>query len=274
MFEIQWNITESPFTFEMFFIDESHFVTLFIIILSPLYHNATNLELKVCGFEQSCLRNNTKQQTGEDTCCRPCECEDICSEKGTCCPDKKEHIATDREIKQKCLTLDHIPEGYSLSLYTSVVSYFTRASCPKDFTDINIKAKCEHGNVDALVDVRPVSSNDGKVIYKNKYCSYCHGEKNTIGWNVIVHRDSPFECKNMIRISHLNINTFTTKLLANCILAFIPPKYINIWNHLCFDEAYVIRQCNITRKWDTFESDVNNLCLNQSGNMLHLLFLT
>ena len=106
------------------------------------------------------------------------------------------------------------------------------------------------------------------------YCSYCHGEQKTNKWKVIIHRASPDKCKNLLLHVRLNIVTIKANLLTNCILIFMPPKNIDFWNVLCFDEATVIQQCNITGTWSKFDSDVNNLCLNQSsGNVYHVNFL-
>ena len=224
------------------------------------------LEVRFCAFEQSCSHNITKHEFSNDICCRPCECDDICAEKGTCCPDKNGLIDTEIDTKQKCLLSVSLPNDTSKP--GRILSYYNRVNCPKTFNDEDIKRKCEGENFKTVSSIIPVSSHDGKVVYKNKYCSYCHGERNSYRWKIIVHKASPPRCHELLHQDNLDIDTVTTKILSDCILQFIPPKNIDLLSVLCFDEyeSTVIRQCNITGKWDSFDAELNDLCVNQTGN--------
>ena len=245
----------------MHVINESHFTVLFILSISPVYPYDTTLELKFCGFAQNCSKSNPRKTLPTTACCRPCECDDICIEKGTCCRDKNELFLKDNSVKQKCLKSAHAPNG--IPIPSIVLSYYNRISCPNDFNGTDIKAKCEDDRVETLVDVTPVSSRDGKIIYKNKYCSYCHRERNIQSWEIIVHRVSPRSCMKILTEETFNIETITSKILSNCLLVFNPPNNIAFWEVLCFKE--VTRRCNVTGTWEVFEKDIHSLCLNQTG---------
>jgi hypothetical protein len=171
----------------------------------------------------------------------------------------------DVNIQQKCLPSAYKPNGTNVQLI--VPSYYTRTSCPKEYKNKNIKAKCESIRPKTITEVRPVSSFDGKIVYKNKYCSYCHGEQRTFGWDINVHRASSASCRNMLQNETPNIDTISTKMLSNCILYFIPPTNIDFLKVMCFENSNVIKQCNMTGRWKAYDSRINDLCLNQTGNI-------
>ena len=56
-----------------------------------------------------------------------------------------------------------------------------------------------------------------------------------------------------------------------CPIAFyyLYRKNIDLIYVLCLDEykSTVIRQCNITGKWDIFDAELTILCFNQTGNL-------
>jgi hypothetical protein len=146
-----------------------------------------------------------------------------------------------------------------------MLTYYTRTSCPITYGDIDIKAKCEVDNPGTITDIIPVSSRDGKVLYKNKYCSYCHGEKRTYNWDVTVHRASSQTCRESLQSETINIETVSTKILSNCMLEFRPPSNFDFLNVVCFVESTVTKRCNVTGRWDMYDSEVNNLCIHQTG---------
>ncbi|XP_060590268.1 uncharacterized protein LOC132745377 [Ruditapes philippinarum] len=199
-------------------------IILFILSTSPLYHNTATLEVNFCGYEQTCSNNITKQALPSGACCKPCECEDICIEKGTCCRDKEKPVDADINAKQKCLAAAYTPNGVPLP--EEILTFYTRTSCPVTYDDIDIKAKCEVDTPGTITDIIPVLSRDGKVLYKNKYCSYCHGEKMTYSWDVTVHGASSQTCRESLQSETINIETVSTKILSNCILEFRPPSNI------------------------------------------------
>jgi hypothetical protein len=242
-------------------IDESHVIILSLLLTSPLYHNATMLEVSFCGFEQTCSKNITKHVLPYTSCCKPCECDDVCAEKGTCCRDKKGLVDADIVAKQKCIPAVYTPTGAPVP--DRIMYYFTRTKCPTAFNDMTIKAKCEGDMPETITDVIPVSSRDGKVMYKNKYCSFCHGERRTYNWDVSVHAVSSQTCRDIFRPESLD--TFSIKILSNCILAFSQPFNVDYLKLLCFVDSSVVKHCNVTGKWEAYDSELDNLCLNQTG---------
>jgi hypothetical protein len=243
--------------------------SIIVLILSTLWlqHNATKLEVKFCGFEQRCTRNVTMQWSEWEFCCRPCECDDICIEKGTCCRDKEKinNMESDVNVQQKCLPSAYKANGTDIHII--LPSFYARTSCPKEYKDTDIKAKCESvGPPKTITEIRPVSSVDGNIVYKNIYCGYCHGERRTLDWEVSVHKASNPSCRKVLDTA-LDIVTIYSKILSNCILHFIPPTNIDFWKVMCFEESYVKKQCNMTGNMETIDNELYDFCLNQTGNL-------
>jgi hypothetical protein len=177
-------------------------------------------------------------------------------------------LDADIDIQQECLPSAFVPNNTHVSV--KFLSYYTRTKCPKDYHDMTMKAKCENVKPETIIDNRPVSSHDGAVVYKNKYCSYCHNERRTFPWDITVHKASPPSCRRVLQQETLDSATISTKILTNCLIQFTPPTNIDFWKTFCFEDSTVTKQCNITGEWGTFDRELNNLCLNQTGTVMHI----
>lgn len=240
-------------------------MTLAVFVLLQLFSrdisaiSADRLVKEFCGFEQKCAEYHTDVEQMEDSCCKPCECIETCKEKETCCADIEELANTTDVIKQQCLPAAYMPEG--VQELTGINSYYTRAHCPEEFEDSNIKEKCENKTAHSLDDITFVSSEDGTFVYKNKFCGLCHGEKRTIPWSLTISLD----CGVTLFGQNLTLKNILLTLLTKCAISMTEPRHLAVENTVCFDRSLLISECNNTGEWEQFDSDLQELCLNSSG---------
>lgn len=220
---------------------------------------ADGLDKEFCGFEQKCAKNLTDVAKMENSCCKSCECIEICREKDTCCVDMKELSNTTDVIKQQCLPAVYMPRG--VEELTGINSYYVRAHCPTAFADSRIKEKCENKTAHSLDDITFVSSENETIIYKNKFCGLCHGEIRTIPWNLTISLD----CGVTLFEQNLTLKNVVSTLLNKCAISMTGPRHSAVEDTVCIDRSLLISECNITGEWEEFESDLQELCLNSSG---------
>lgn len=234
----------------------------FLSICSADFENEANA---VCGLRQSCALANASAST-YTSCCRPCSCDDFCQERKTCCPDMTSYSRNTQIIEQQCLpaAYSYKPTGFLTSLGSlGVYYYFVRADCPVDTTGTILARKCaenSHGNID---DVRYVSSSDGLVIYKNRFCALCHGEKEVIPWEVGI----DYKC---IKYYFLDSRNYTVAevnhvLFTRCWLYFKRPKSLNVRTTYCYQEEYLISKCSLQPNPDP---NLKIKCEEDTGNLI------
>ncbi len=115
-----------------------------------------------------------------------CYCDALCETYGDCCKDyvrpsgvkgRRTKLARNSFTCQRVEEIDRNVEIYVVD------------SCPRDFTDTEIRGKCEGAasseNEDAFQRI-PVVSKDSKVLYKNFYCAQCGGDLNVSFWKVLL----------------------------------------------------------------------------------------
>jgi hypothetical protein len=220
-----------------------------------------DLEEEVCGFEPKCSGNQTNLERRDTSCCLYCGCTDICFERNTCCRDKPGLAKASLKHRQQCLPALYTPKGITGDVLSD--SYHTRVRCPDTYENNYIKNKCETTVPTSFEEIRFVSSDDGKIVYKNKFCALCHGENSTITWEMKIPGNN--KCTNMYSLPNENIEEMTKYIISNCMVLFKRPRNIEVRSVLCFDKTKVIGRCNVTRKWDVYDKDLENLCLNETS---------
>lgn len=233
----------------------------FLALLNDLslYTFAARIDVQYCGFEQRCGGNKTNVVPTKDTCCQPCECVDACKERDTCCADVKELDDTKEIPKQQCLPAEFVP--YSAMASKNPISYYVRSRCPKSFNDIVVKEKCEKQTNYSLEEIAFVSSTDGNIIYKNKYCGLCHGDQTTEPWTMHVSRTC-YSRLSMVDETRSSVNKI---ILANCKIGLMEPSGLKIKQTVCFDDDMVIGRCNQTGEWDVYNNTLEDLCHSPTG---------
>lgn len=112
-----------------------------------------------CFVESTCSFSDTLKH-------QYCLCDKMCTEFKDCCSDASATTKNMTKYKNHwyCIS-DSNMEDY-------IGGMFAVSSCPNDFENYTIAAKCKAKNIDS-VEVCVVST-DG-VIFKNKFCAICHG---------------------------------------------------------------------------------------------------
>ena len=113
-----------------------------------------------------------------------CYCDTVCETYGDCC---KDYVApTGRRAKKTKLPRNTFTCQRVEEIDRNVEIYVVEG-CPRDFTDTEIRAKCEGAiNSDDAFQRVPVVSKETKVLYKNFYCAQCGGEFNVSFWKVLL----------------------------------------------------------------------------------------
>lgn len=125
---------------------------------------------------------NERNQVNEQRCCSHCLCTNNCASGNRCCPDASAAV--------------HMSPSYAACSYPVVnserfdnhefltgrtgllLSHFRTVSACPDWVEPNINAKCTGSwNHTSLFDSKVfVTSVDPVMVYKNKYCLFCHND--------------------------------------------------------------------------------------------------
>lgn len=215
---------------------------------------------KACGGENSCYSkgNSSWNSLPKDSCCRPCECDQICLEKGSCCENVVFNIP-EKITMQKCLPAVKLPNNFDNSKVFN--RYFVRTVCPDTFKNQSIRQKCEKDEPETLNDIIFVSSMDGKVVYKNRYCAECFGEEGFIIWDVELDQICMKETFNL----GANASFILKKLMTVCFLSFVRPSVTDPRYTLCHVDEQKISSCRENKGQDQLTEQFKSMCLNDTS---------
>ncbi|XP_045178905.2 uncharacterized protein LOC123538682 [Mercenaria mercenaria] len=205
----------------------------------------------VCPIQRSCDVNfDEKFLFVEDTKgipafsdCTDCTCSRSCVENGNCCPgthfgyvDQNECISTILHPKEKIESIYMV--GICLDNYngnTSVIEL------------------CESM-------VRPCTSRESGLIYKNKYCAQCNAETDCFNWKLNV------DCArhNLFLEEFDSLADMKAALnQSDCVIQYERPVGTDV-GFLCnwrdFLKEVRIDRCNVTGFWRQFDADINWAC--------------
>ncbi|KAH3726677.1 hypothetical protein DPMN_052678 [Dreissena polymorpha] len=163
------------------------------------------LHVSLCGYAEFCLTSadvlNEKVQVN---CCYKCSCEDICTLKGSCCPDywfrgyvdfnstfqniselrkvltsirlhnvlTYEYSLLAKSIKEneQCISERHISDSLVYDPGFSINSYWMAATCP----DEAVLTSPNEDSINGMNRFIPVVSNQTGLVYKNKMYLSCN----------------------------------------------------------------------------------------------------
>ena len=122
-----------------------------------------------------------------------------------------------------------------------------------DVNDINTK-RCTSPDFTAFLDyLVPVSVLKTNITYKNRYCSYCNGVKES---NELLNWDIEFICNGSLTLTDDKLYDKLKKL--NCSLFFAPPADVSVEE--CEVPEYSIAECNATGWWPYYETAIEKAC--------------
>ena len=190
--------------------------------------------------------------------CPPCSCEESCFQTRNCCPDK---------FFQRPLAFFDSP--YLFIADTNIIDYLPKyeiiSTCP-DVSDRDDMTVCEKYK-DEFQFSRPVTSLATNFSYRNIFCAYCHGEKETdlITWNLalegtIVHFINFIETDTQL--------LYFAKLFQTSILFSLPTKFQNSVKPLSEDSDEVLNGILPGQCMD--DIDLQTACLSSYFNTFRL----
>jgi hypothetical protein len=235
-------------------------------------HNVSNMVKELC--QGSDGQWNGKQMfvsLPENSCCKSCEMDQICIERKTCCDDRWQHIKN--FTAQVCLPGRKV---HNMNMRLNM-NYLVRAHCPSNFSNDDIRNKCENEEPTTLEDVPFVSPREGDVIYKNRYCAVCHGETNPIVWNLQIDHACIRRVFLLKYYSGLvqNASIINKNLINSCEIYFErPDKTQTNWKRLmCAIDAKFVSDCpekpSSILPTGRIKEELNDLCLNDKSKLTY-----
>ena len=113
-----------------------------------------------------------------------------------------------------CTKLPYVPEYKK-------VSWYMVSRCPVDYKETAVKILCEGEETDLLSRIVVTSRTTG-ILYRNIYCSACHGDLNATYWKASVNCNEgfPTEGKNLTSVVSTAIRS------SDCSLRVKPPSLL------------------------------------------------
>jgi hypothetical protein len=210
--------------------------------------NVTNVikhYMNFCGTDFLCLEKGHdsphKIRDQSMSLCPSCSCSDDCHVTGSCCPDK---------ILSSCVPTKFLVNDIGNSdIYFNIVSH-----CPLEKDDSQAESCTSPMNQFNFWAKTPVTSKTTNVSYASKRCAECHGETDITPWSYDV--ECPKEILDLSVYSDME-GLWADMLLNNCTIQFIPHNSDSL--QLCDTES-VIRECNMTGRWDIYDDDLKTAC--------------
>lgn len=223
--------------------------------------------LMYCPYYSLCDIDSFATPTSH-SCCQPCDCKiDSCMDSNTCCPsiipENAFKLQNDTDPGQsensKNPGVSNVPDTACISAdmsHQSGMGFEAISHCLGDDKDHTVDMCTKvYTRESALLDVVPVSSRTSRMVFRNKYCAKC----NNVLERDMVYFDPHFSCKDQ---SYINNVTSTREAISlsysqtECDISFMN----NDDNSLIRKCNYIIDQCNVTGKWETYDPVLEMAC--------------
>jgi hypothetical protein len=223
--------------------------------------------------------------------CIPCDCDDSCVRKSTCCPSKFLHIknsSNTNEMLQENVYIDQPPLSCVQPLWNTypefnVQGYWLINSCPSG-------DPCDAQKTD-INSSTPVTSSSTNETYLNVDCALCNNEnsQDLVFWkqnNVLCQDRTSLLLEKTLR----DISELSTHQFPECNVLFYPPATVadivkrcptvsklqrpcNDSGRLSMERSYLVQACNsyhlpYTDCYMTYKNVFCALCFTDSVNQL------
>ncbi|KAK6177881.1 hypothetical protein SNE40_012756 [Patella caerulea] len=185
--------------------------------------------------------------------CAPCFCDVDCYFYNDCCPDKllfNKNISDVTPRKHGCrqIVFSSFPK------FSKVID-----DCPKSYSNQETISNCYNNDSLHWTYIKPVTDQNTKLTYRNKYCALCNNASDTVGWITETNcRDSNAygNSVNPEEIYFSVLKSSVCTLSFNSSTAGFPEK------RYCFPTTPpVYTKCNETGRWEFYDQDVETACL-------------
>ena len=213
-------------------------------------------QLRYCPFTDLCMFsfNLTPPRSGYTSPCRACSCGNSTVTSISSCPDVLNFTdfgKITKPVSHECLPVYLKPPAFTR--YGTL--YKTVTSCPSAALVENYNCSSKTRHISSLEDILPVTDRSNNVTYKNKYCAQC----NDVSLQLLVPWSPVLTCQGKeehIYNSEKELIEFALKT-PSCNLQFSPENIYDAAATVCS----VIRSCNISGLWKTFDTFVWTACL-------------
>ncbi|XP_077977288.1 uncharacterized protein LOC144432862 [Glandiceps talaboti] len=183
-----------------------------------------------------------------------CSCKSNCIGRGNCCYDYL-------DVCNHQNGLQDVVAGLEFCMKTKVDEEYiwTIQKCPRSWSSEDIRQKCENINETSMLGVTPVISPNG-VVYRNIYCSICHGANMTTLQFAALEWNCPSSSKRLFRshLSSIHSVLAMASSVHDCVRAVVIPDHIMTSLESC---VYFINSCPVT----SFDETAIKLCSNYTS---------
>ncbi|BFZ01118.1 hypothetical protein BsWGS_04156 [Bradybaena similaris] len=251
-----------------------------------------NVSLTASDFQsfycsRQCLDDVMVTPRGKDWCfimqCFPCDCrKPLCEFYGTCCPDMPSEDSNTVFVDASPMTnhhwlksnVDNRTAHFSTDTSVNVVCdqvngnyYLFKRSCPSNYTDDDVKSKCQNDISLAELDTGTflhVTDNITGYIYYNEYCATCNSVSQLTAWTLLL------ECMSymsvypartpgeLLRLSSASDSGCRARQRPST--SYKSYKCDNSW----FTRT-VVDTCNVTGEWGVYDENIARACADTSG---------
>ncbi|XP_045164215.2 uncharacterized protein LOC123528518 [Mercenaria mercenaria] len=196
-------------------------------------------------FEEKYLFSGNTNGKPAFSDCTDCMCSRSCVEYGNCCPGTHFGYVNHDE----CLnTILHPKE--------KIDAFYMVGKCLNNYTGNNsVIELCE-------MKVRPCTSRESGLIYKNKYCAQCNAETDCVNWKLNVGCQvykSPF--REFVSLADMKAALDQ----SHCVIQYQRPVGTDVGFSCGWPDSFKevrINRCNVTGLWRQFDGDINWACEN------------
>ena len=224
----------------------------------------------VCPLNEMC-DPATKQTIGEpypdsylvsQLGCRSCSCYDVCLEFDNCCPDEARAY-----LQHRCVDTQIYPKPTNFTIKKT--NYYHMVTGCSHETNATLKTLCEEFELihpDNKIENYPVTSKYSNITFRNKYCAYSHGEKESdlVKWHLDLKCHIAPEFGEYFKEEYFQEGTFQDGSLLNdkCVIAYeVGPSVAHLAKQCMKPESpdFKINTCNLTGLWQ-YDPDIQKAC--------------
>ncbi|KAK6177880.1 hypothetical protein SNE40_012755 [Patella caerulea] len=193
-----------------------------------------------------------KFRVGNDICA-PCFCDDDCYFYNDCCPDKlllNKNISDVTPRKHGCRQIVYS----STPKFSKVID-----DCPKLYSNQETISNCYNNDSLHWTYIKPVTDQNTKLTYRNKYCAICNNALDTVGWLTETSCLDSSAYGNSVNPEEIYFSVLKSNV---CTLSFKSSSSGFPEKRDCFTTTPpVYTKCNETGRWVFYDQDVETACL-------------
>ncbi|KAL5007702.1 hypothetical protein ScPMuIL_016508 [Solemya velum] len=212
-------------------------------------------QIDACGPDSLCDQNIllTSNISSVDSkycsICSPCFCDELCYLLFDCCIDIQLNITSPRSNSGQhpqtsfvCVNEVRLRQDL-VSVVAAKDTYPLVIECPENFTDFNVKQKCETPSPTDLLQLVPVTSTQTGISYRNVESLKCHGQTQHSPWDMKFDKCDTQDTlpSNILSSSRDILEDALENLL--CDIFFLPNSNLDI-KRTC-SPTYLIHTCKM-----------------------------